>query len=828
MVTNKHFTKGIVVVMAVAVVLCFLAMAFADELSVLLGGTGVKMEYESRLFNTDEIISVDIEMEEDEWNKMLSSAMTEEYYVCDVVINGKSVKNVAIRPKGNTSLSAIAMDPDNNRYSLKLEFDHFVDGQTCYGLDKLILNNNYADATNMKEALIYDMYQFIGADASLYNYAKVTVNGEYWGVYLALEAVEESFQLRNFGTQDGELYKPDSMEMGGGNSSSSSKSSMPDMGNVDFSRFAGKTPPSKGSRSDAGETTAQADDSAGTTAAADAETGASQSGRPSSGGSFDPGNRPDMGSFDPGNMPDMGDFDLSNMPDMGNFDPNNMPDMGSFDPNNIPGGGSDAATEPAAETTAPAETTASDDSTKTSESGSGSSRGGFSRRGGGANLNYTDDELDSYSTIWDGAITGTSKADQRRVVTALKNISEGTDLETYLDVDNVLKYMAVHVFSVNMDSLSGSMAHNYYLYEYDGQLNLFPWDYNLSLGGMSMGSGGDGTSVVNDAIDTPFSGTQFFNALLEDDEYRARYHAYLQQLVDEYVNSGRFEETYNRIRSQIDALVETDPNAMYTYDEYLNAVEILYEVVNLRAQSIDGQLKGTIPSTDAGQREDDSALIDASHIDVSAMGKFNMGGFSNGSPNRRSGRSNSQTTTETTDEAATEPSTEITTEPATEPTTEPTTEATTAAPETTQPSPPDGASGFPGGFDFSDPPEGFDPGNMPDMGNFDPGNMPDMGDFDPGNMPDMSGMTPPGADTQTTTETTTAEPTTEAAPETPQTSEPASDDATKERSSSRPSFSGMPDQSSNETLRGNLILFGVCFVIMLIALIGVMLYKRRK
>jgi hypothetical protein len=77
----------------------------------------------------------------------------------------------------------------------------------------------------MKEALIYDMYQFIGADVSLYNYAKVSVNGEYWGVYLALEAVDESFMLRNFGTQDGELYKPDSMEMGGGEKSSSSCSS---------------------------------------------------------------------------------------------------------------------------------------------------------------------------------------------------------------------------------------------------------------------------------------------------------------------------------------------------------------------------------------------------------------------------------------------------------------------------------------------------------------------------------------------------------------------------------------------------------------------------
>ena len=200
MVANKHITKIIVAVMAVAVVLCFLAITFSGRLTETLGGTGVRMEYESKLFDTDEVISIDIQMDDDSWNEMLANAMSEEYYVCNVVINGKKVNNVAIRPKGNTSLSAIAMDQNSDRYSLKLEFDHFVEGQTCFGLDKLILNNNYADATNMKEAIVYDMYQYLGADASLYNYAEVSVNGEYWGVYLALEGVEKSFMLRNFGT----------------------------------------------------------------------------------------------------------------------------------------------------------------------------------------------------------------------------------------------------------------------------------------------------------------------------------------------------------------------------------------------------------------------------------------------------------------------------------------------------------------------------------------------------------------------------------------------------------------------------------------------------
>ena len=56
---------------------------------------------------------------------------------------------------------------------------------------------------------------------------------------------------------------------------------------------------------------------------------------------------------------------------------------------------------------------------------------GFSMGSGGANPNYTDDNLGSYSTIWDSQVTSTSKSDHKRVVEALKNISEGTKLEIY-------------------------------------------------------------------------------------------------------------------------------------------------------------------------------------------------------------------------------------------------------------------------------------------------------------------------------------------------------------------------------------------------------------
>ena len=48
-------------------------------------------------------------------------------------------------------------------------------------------------------------------------------------------------------------------------------------------------------------------------------------------------------------------------------------------------------------------------------------------------------------------------------------------------------------------------------------------------------------------------------------------------------------------------------------------------MVKLRGQSIQGQLDGTIPSTEEAQRDSD-ALVDASDLDLSVMGTMNRGG----------------------------------------------------------------------------------------------------------------------------------------------------------------------------------------------------------
>lgn len=275
--------------------------------------------------------------------------------------------------------------------------------------------------------------------------------------------------------------------------------------------------------------------------------------------------------------------------------------------------------------------------------------GGMSA-GGGSDLNYTDDNLDSYEAIWEGTITDTDDADHTRVVEALKKISEG-DLSG-VNVDLLCKYMAVQTFVVNLDSLSGNMTHNYYLYEKDGQLTLIPWDYNLTWGGFMSG---DASDTINFAIDTPVSSgvsmedRQIFAVILNDEEACALYHSYLEKLCTEYVQGGQFELTYTMLRGLLDSRVATDehdPTAFYTAEEYTEAVEMLKTVIERRAESILGQLDGTIPSTNDGQRADSSALIDASDLDLSIMGSM-MGGMGGGPDFFGGGRGSSQDQSET-------------------------------------------------------------------------------------------------------------------------------------------------------------------------------------
>lgn len=513
---NTRRLNTITAIAVIASVIACFAMLYlpksaADSTSANTAGNS---EYAKKLFGTD-MIEINIDIDKTAWQSLLDNAASETYSSCNLTINGTEYQSVGIRAKGNSSLTTVA-NSDSDRFSFKFEFDKYIKGQTCFGLDKFVVNNMQNDYTYMKEYISYYLMNYMGVESPLFKYAHITVNGEEWGLYLAVESYENSFLERAYNTTDGNLY---SVKM------TTRKDQDSNADNISAK-------------------TAGANDTA------------------------------------------------ANNTNINNTGANNRT-------NNISGRFAE---------------------------GMGKGMGMGATNGG--SLVYTDDNISSYSSIFDNTVLkSTDEANNKKVIEALKALSEGKDLEKYFDVDEILRYLAVHTTVVNLDSYVSNMQQNYYIYEKDGKITILPWDYNLAFGGFQAGSA---SSAVNFPIDTPVSGVELSQRpliakLLEVDEYKAKYHEYLKQ-VAEYLNSNKFTSQVNDINSLITGYVKKDATAFCTFDQYTSAVKTFTEFCKLRAESMLGQLSGSIPSTASGQ-QDTSKLVAASSINLSTMGTQGGGGM---------------------------------------------------------------------------------------------------------------------------------------------------------------------------------------------------------
>ncbi len=245
-------------------------------------------------------------------------------------------------------------------------------------------------------------------------------------------------------------------------------------------------------------------------------------------------------------------------------------------------------------------------------------------------LRYIDDNFESYDNIFRNAKFGITNTDKMRVIEALKVLSTGENLETAINVDEVLRYFTVQVFVVNMDSYLGKTGHNYFLYEENGILSILPCDYNLAFATYSLGMPdpiNDSTLYVNYPINTPASGEimkkrPLYHNLMKNRQYYAQYHAYFDEFITDYFESGHFETLVADTREMIAPYVEKDPTAFCSYEDFLLGVDTIQNFCLLRAKSVRGQLDGTIPSTIRGQTEDQSKFIDASSVWLPDMGEI--------------------------------------------------------------------------------------------------------------------------------------------------------------------------------------------------------------
>lgn len=611
MAADRRIDKICGAVMALVLVLTAV-FANAGKLGVM--AVTDRMGYEQRLFDTSRVHTIDIVM--DDWDGFLETCENEEYELCSLVIDQEAFQNAGIRAKGNTSLSMVSAY-GNDRYSFKIEFDHYDSARTYYGLDKLSLNNIIQDNTYMKDYLSYQMMGYFGASAPLCSYVYITVNGEEWGLYLAVEGVEESFLERNYGSDYGNVYKPDNMDMGGGRGNG---------GGFDMEKFQKK-------REDSGREASSGDDAEDSGSAAEDGEAAE--------GMGPPGMELPEGEEAAGNMKVSGEMELSEIgfqegekderieqpEEMEESEGTEQPEgMELPEGTELPEGMEFPEGMELPEGMQPPDFPGNGENRP--EGGRGFGGPGRGMASEDVSLIYTDDEFDSYSNIFDNAKTDITDADKKRLIASLKSLNAGEAIESIVNVDEVMRYFTVHNFVCNFDSYTGSMIHNYYLYEKDGQMSMIPWDYNLAFGGFESQSDAEG--LINYPIDTPVSGGDIESRpmlawIFGSEAYTQLYHKYFSEFISGYFESGYFAEMIDTVTQMIAPYVEKDPTKFCTYEEFETGADTLKTFCLLRAESIRGQLDGTIPSDEEGQKQDSSALVDGSAVTVSDMGSMGKG-----------------------------------------------------------------------------------------------------------------------------------------------------------------------------------------------------------
>ena len=620
MISNKHFNAIVAVLMVIAI--CFSSLIVLLPKNITLATSITQPNYVTTIFDDDKVIEINIEMSEDAWQEMIDNASAEEYTSANITVNGTTYTNVGIRPKGNSSLSQIVADSTTDRFSFKLKFDKYIDGQTLDGLSKLVLNNNMSDTTYMKEYLSYKLLDSLNVPTPECAYAHITVNGEEWGLYLAVEPIEEEFIERHYGSINGNLYKPESDSVAMGNKYDNGQMQVPpNMNNGDDS-IQMQTPPDMNNGDSSMQMQTPPDMSNGDT-------------------SIQVQTPPDMNNGDNSMQmqtpPDMNNGDnsmqMQTPPDMNNGD-NSMqmqtpPDMSNGDnsmqmqtPPDMNNGDNSMQMQ------TPPDMSNGDNSMQMPQSMPNGIGGGMGGNSNGADLVWNGDDVSNYSSIFDNAIFKTTDSDDyTKILDMIEHLDSLEDIESYLNVDEVLRYFAVNTFLVNLDSYASNMKHNYYLYEDDGLVSILPWDYNLSFAGFQAGSA---SNAINFPIDSPVSdsleASPLIGKLLEVDKYKELYHQYLNEIVENFINNGTYETLITKVNSLISNYVENDATAFYTFEEYTNSLTHLINFGYDRATSITAQLDGSQPSTSYGN-------IDTT-VDLTALGQQGGGNDKGGMFNK--------------------------------------------------------------------------------------------------------------------------------------------------------------------------------------------------
>ena len=145
-------------------------------------------------YDLNTIQKIELTFQQPNWEYQLDTAKqgADSYILAaQLKVNGQVFDSVGVKYKGNSSYS-----PANKKNPLHITLDEFKN-QSYNGIDDIKLGNNYKDPSMIREVLGYDILKNY-MHCSQSNFAKVYINGVYYGVYSNTESIGKDFYASHY------------------------------------------------------------------------------------------------------------------------------------------------------------------------------------------------------------------------------------------------------------------------------------------------------------------------------------------------------------------------------------------------------------------------------------------------------------------------------------------------------------------------------------------------------------------------------------------------------------------------------------------------------
>lgn len=165
---------------------------------------------QSTFYDVEQIQEIDICFKQENWAAILDSLKSnnsEGRLIAEVTINGQVYKKAGVRFKGNSSFNSV-IKTGNAKLPFNIKLDEVDKSAHYQGYKTLKLANGFRDPSMIREVLAYEIARnYMPAPKA--NFARVRVNGQYFGLYTNTESINKDFLLDRFEEKRGAFFKCD-------------------------------------------------------------------------------------------------------------------------------------------------------------------------------------------------------------------------------------------------------------------------------------------------------------------------------------------------------------------------------------------------------------------------------------------------------------------------------------------------------------------------------------------------------------------------------------------------------------------------------------------